>query len=123
MNAEASELIRAFVRGERSWRALEKAGVYIELRGDEYEIDNPWQLVVKASLRDIAQGLLAHRISNDQLRHWAGIILAGSSFLDLSEFETTSEGNILLSAIWDAAFGDEVSQDAVNVAGRLIKQE
>ena len=87
MTTEASELIRAFVRGERSWRALEQAGIYIEIRDDGYEIDNPWRLIVEAHLRDVAEGLLAFR-----------------------------------PALWDASFGDVISQDAVSVAERLSRQ-
>jgi hypothetical protein len=115
---EASELIRAFVRGERSWRALEQAGIYIEVRDDRYEIDNPWRLIVETHLRDVAEGLLAFRRTDDQLQRWASIILAGSSFLDLGGFEKIPEGNVLLNALWDASFGDVISQDAVNVALR-----
>jgi hypothetical protein len=114
-------LILAFVRGEWSWEILGKAGIYIELREDRYEIDNPWQVTVEASLRDVAQGLLAYWRRPDQLKGWAGIILAGSSFLELSEeFEATPEGDILLNSLWDAAFGDEVGQDAMNIAKDLV---
>jgi hypothetical protein len=121
--AEAPALILAFVRGEQSWGILEKASIYIDLRDDGYEIDNSWQVTVDASLKDVSQGLLSNWRSPDQLRGWAGIILAGSSFLDLSnEFETTPEGDILLTALWDAAFGDEVGKDAMNVAKGLVGQ-
>jgi hypothetical protein len=118
--AATPALILAFVRGGQSWEMLKKAGIYIELSDDRYEIDNPWQVTVEASLRDVAQGLLSSWRSPDQLRGWAGIILAGSSFLELSEeFEATPEGDILLSSLWDAAFGDEVGQDAMNIAKDL----
>ncbi len=118
---EAAELILAFVRGERSWKVLEKAGVYIEFRPDGYEIDNPWKLTATASPRDVALGILVYYRSSEQLRRLAGIILAGSSFLDLSdEFETTPEGDVLLNALWDATFGDEINQEAVRVAEGLV---
>jgi hypothetical protein len=118
--SKPQELILAFVRGEQSWRTLEQVGISIKLEDDRYEIDNPWQMTVEASLRDVAQGLLAYWRRPDQLKGWAGIILAGSSFLELSEeFETTPEGDILLNSFWDAAFGDEVGQDAMNIAKDL----
>jgi hypothetical protein len=120
---EASDLILAFVRGERSWKSLEKAGVNIEIRDDGYEIDNPWQLSVEAHPRDVAQGLLVYRRMPDQLQQWAGIILAGSSFVDLSkEFGTTPAGDILLNALWDAAFGDEIGREAIKIAEDTVGQ-
>lgn len=77
-------------------------------------------MTVEASLKDVSQGLLSSWRRPDRLRSWAGIILAGSSFLELSEeFETTPEGDILLNSLWDAAFGDEVGQDAMNIAKDL----
>jgi len=121
---EAANLILAFVRGEQSWRALEKAGVYIEIKDDGYEIDNPWQLNATASPRDLALGFLAHHRTPERLQRWAGIILAGSAFLELAkEFETTCDGDILLNALWDASFGDGISHEAVRVAEDLARRE
>jgi hypothetical protein len=121
--AEFAGLILSFVRGKSSWQVLERAGIYIEHKNDGYEIDNPWQLVVTIFLRDMAQGLMVYRRSPDQLQRWAGIILAGSSFLDFSEeFETTPEGDILLNALWDAAFGDEISQEALSAMEGILKR-
>jgi hypothetical protein len=120
---EAEKLILAFVRGDRSWETLGRAGVYIEIRGDGYEIDNPWKLTAKVYPRDVAHGLLVYRRTSYQLQRWSGIILAGSSFLDLSEeFDTTPEGDILLNALWDAAFGDEIPLEAISVAESLVGQ-
>jgi hypothetical protein len=91
-NSEATQAILDFVRGSTSWRALERAGIFVELKGSGCEIDNPWNLVARIRLRDVAQGLLTHRRAPEHLQRWAGIILAGSSFLDLgNEFETTPE--------------------------------
>lgn len=124
MTAEAEEAILSFVRGGCSWKSLERAGIYISLKDDGYEIDNPWRIVAKAYPRDLAQGLLVYRQTPDQLRRWAGIILAGSSFLGLSEdFETTPEGETLLNALWDAAFEDQVSPEAMSVAEGLVKRQ
>lgn len=121
--AEAEKVILSFVRGECSWRALEKAGIYIELKDDGYEIDNPWRIVAKACPLDLAQGILAYRRAPNQLQRWAGIILAGSSFLDLGEdFETTPEGGVLLNALWDSAFGGQVNPNALSVAESLVRQ-
>jgi hypothetical protein len=120
---EALELILSFVRGERPWTALEKAGVHIETKDDGYEIDNPWHLAAKAHPRDVAQGLLFYRRTPDQLQRWARIILAGSSFLDFrNDFETTTEGDVLLNALWDSGFGDGISQEAIAVAESLVNQ-
>lgn len=122
-NAKADEIIRSFVRGKASWRALEGAGVYVEIKDDGYEIDNPRKVVSTAYLQDVSEGLLVYQQVPDQRRRWAGIILAGSSFLDLSEeFETTPEGDVLLNALWDAAFGDEVSEEALDAAKSLVEK-
>lgn len=122
MTSNALDLILAFVRGEESWGVLEKAGIFIEIKNDGYEIANPWQLIAKIHLRDMAQGLLAYHLASERMQQWASIILAGSSFLDLEEFELSPEGDVLLNALWDAAFGEEVSQEAVNVARHLVNE-
>jgi hypothetical protein len=120
---EAAETILGFVRGDNSWEALTRTEINVVSKDEGFEVDNPGSLIVKPCLRDLAQGLLVHQPMPDQLQMWAAIILAGSSFLDLREaFDVTPEGDILLNALRDAAFEQEVGEEALKVAENLIRQ-
>jgi len=47
------------------------------------------------------------------------VLLAGSSFIDLSQLERQPQWDLLLSALWDASAGDPVPEQAIWVAETL----
>jgi hypothetical protein len=118
----ASSEIRAFVRGELGREDVERLGIEIKEIEDGYEFTNPQNIVAKVSLQDVAQGLLRFRYDLEALRTWAGLVVAGSSFIDLDpDFEDCPNGEVLLDALWNAWFRQDIAEDAFVVAERLLK--
>jgi hypothetical protein len=116
----ASVEIRAFVRGEIERQALEKVGIGIKDIEDGYEFSNSKNLVAKVTLCDVAKGFLRFRSDPEALRAWAGLVVAGSSFIDLGQdFEESPEGDMLLGALWDAWFRQNFAEDVFVVVERL----
>lgn len=113
--ADAADAVLRFVRGKASWRSLERVGIYVELKDEGCEIDNPWEIVVNAAAGDIAEGLLAHRDDPQELVRWARIVMGGSGFINLNALEQSAQGDVLLNALWDAMDGD-LSEDAIKAA-------
>jgi hypothetical protein len=124
MNSKQSEAVAqailGFVRGEVPWEEVGKFGILVKEIENGYDIKNPEQFVAIVRPRDVGQGLLHYQNDLKKLRSWAGLIMAGSSFIELDgEFEGTSEGELLLQALWDAWFGQEVKSEAISAAARL----
>jgi hypothetical protein len=113
----AHAIVLGFVRGELPWERVESLGIRMTRTDDGFDVSNPRQLVVEARLRDIAAGLLCYRDNAEALWHWASIVLAASAFLELGEeIENTPEGELLLNALWDASFRQEVDPNAFSTA-------
>lgn len=55
----AQATVLAFIRGELPWEEVESLGIRMERTDDGFDVTNTYQLVVKASLRDIATGSYA----------------------------------------------------------------
>jgi hypothetical protein len=118
----ASSEIRAFVRGELGRQDLEKLGIEIREIEGGYEFANHQHIVAKVSLRDVAQGLLRFRYDPEAMRYWAGLVVAGSSFIEFGpDFEELPDGEVLLDALWDAWFRQDIAEDAFVRAECLLK--
>jgi hypothetical protein len=114
--------VRAFVRGELGQKDLENLGIEIKEIKDGYEFRNPRNILVKVSLQDVAEGLLRFRHDPEALRAWAGLVVAGSSFIELdSDFEDNPEGEVLLDCLWNAWFRQDIAEDKFAMAERLLK--
>lgn len=110
------ERVRAFLRGESSWECLREIGVGIEISEGSIEISNPSGQLVVARVSDVAAGLLRLEPRFQDLRVWASV-LHSAAFIDLEErFETDPRGDLLLEALWDAAFGNRPDSSALEVA-------
>jgi hypothetical protein len=116
------ELIRQVVRGERPWKDLGAIGIKIDFEGDRCAIENERGIVATADVHDLAEGLLAHVHGVHEVRKWAYLMEAGSSFLDL-DVEDHPAGEVLLNALWDASFGQPIPAEAIAAAERLVRRK
>ncbi len=117
--AERQRVIRAFVRGDGSWRDLEPLGIRVTFSDDGCEVEGHAPITAP-TIGDIARGLLSLvRGPKSELQQWAAVLLAGSSFIDLSQLERQPQWDLLLSALWDASAGDPVPEQAIWVAETL----
>lgn len=118
MSRQAQRILE-IVRGERPLHELAAAGIEIRQNGNSQELYNPNGIVVMPDVVDVAKGLLAFRFEPETLRTWASLVLSGSAFIDLTALDSTSLGEILLNALWDASFSGSVSLEAFEAAREL----
>lgn len=112
---------RKFIRGASYWQRLSTVGIHVEFRDGAAQVVNPTGLIVKASLEEVAEGLLKHQRSFQNLSEWSRIMLSGTHLIDLEgEFETDSRGGLLLQAVRDAAFGERPDTRVWNAATELV---
>jgi hypothetical protein len=119
-DADVTKLVHDVVRGDRNATDLNKAGIRISRYDDVIEIDNPQRIFVKVSSKDIACGLLKFQSSLSELKKWAGLILASSSFIDLEELDNDPNGDALISALWDTTFEDHCSESTFLLAREIV---
>ena len=112
------ETIRQMVRGEIPWTQLKAIGISIDLEGNRCKIENPRGIVAKADVHDLAKGLLSYLNNAAELRRWAYLLEAGSTFLDL-DVEDHPSGDQMLQALWKASFGEPISEDDKKLAQQL----
>ncbi|HEX7124740.1 MAG TPA: hypothetical protein VF406_03050 [Thermodesulfobacteriota bacterium] len=110
-------IVLAVLRGERPLEDLRQAGVGLTIEGPMVLVD-PNDVRVAPTTADVARGLLAYEGRGDDRRRWAFAMVAGD-FLDLDPLTADPDGGLLLSALWDASFGDPLPDDARAAARRL----
>ncbi len=109
-------IVISVLRGERPLEDLRQAGIGLTIEGLMVLVD-PIDLLVAPAAADVAAGLLAYEGRGDERRRWAFTMLAGD-FLDLDPLTADPDGVVLLGALWDASFGDPLSDEAREAAGR-----
>lgn len=120
-NTQPSDIVIQVVRGERPWNALQEVGIDIAFQSGRCFIDNTAHVEATAQAHDVAQGLIAYQDNPSALRTWAWILLAGSPFLELA-LEQHHAGEVLLEALWDASFGQPLSEYAKAVSAQLARE-
>ena len=96
----------AVVRGEVPWHALNTEGLDVRREGDGWSIPFVRIPALTPSIGDVAQGIKNLSSRPEELREWASFVLAAASLDDLGSLENSPDGEDLLSALWDIAFGD-----------------
>ena len=115
-----AELILEVVRGERSWCALASLGIAVVMRDGTYEVTNPRRWRAVAGAADVAYGLVRHQGQPEALRRWASVLLSGATFLELA-LDDHLAGDLLLSALWDASFGDPLVGEVLHVVEQVAR--
>lgn len=121
----ASTNLLSFVRGERRWGEAEVPGISVDFeRWSLNEAPLAGPAPVRATLADVVQGFQEHLGEPEELRRWAFVVLNASNSIELDEaFESTEEGEILLDALWDAAFGRPISPAARQTLDELSDRQ
>ena len=111
----------AVVRGEMPLDALTKLGIDIDSQDGFYKLKSGrFDVTVTPSASDVALGILRYSSGNkNDLRKWAFFMLAESGALDLSAVESHPQGELLISALWDASFEGHVSSETIELVQHL----
>ena len=113
-------LVLQFVRGERKWRDLGQVGLTISFMDDGCNCDGSGTVVVAPAVGDVASGLVRMVEGPEvELRRWASVVLAASAVIDLRALELHSDGERILSTLWDASAGVAVEADLIAL-GRTL---
>ncbi len=119
------QVILAVVRGELALNKLDTVGVFVVIidspGGKVCKVQSRTPIVVNITVVDIAKGLLALRFSQHELMNWAVFIFA-TDVIDMEQVHEHAQSEIVLDALWVAAFEGEVRKDAVDVLDNLIHQ-
>lgn len=122
MTSETAAIVKGVLRGERSVDDLESAGVKVEHRESGLYVEAPRGFSVVMTLSDAARALVRLSSRFQDLREWAQFVLASPTTVVLEAgFEASAEGEALLSAIWDGAFGSRPSTEALAAAQRVLE--
>jgi hypothetical protein len=117
VKVDGRRALRAFVRGESSWRDLLELGLQIDF-GPQLHATVPAEFpIVRPNLIDVAAGLIS-QADDTARREWAGVFLAIGS-IDTTGLEQEKDWPTLLEAIWDAS-GGKVSEASLEFARTLI---
>jgi hypothetical protein len=112
------EVARAVVRGDRPVDALADVGIGIENTAAGRRVTTPAGFLVQLPLADLAFGLLASWARSTELRDWASVIMMVSD-IEFADIET-DDGVTLLDALGAAAAEEEVPEQALDVARKLV---
>ena len=118
-NRDYERLVRAFLRGQESWEALEQIGVKVKFRDQSPWFSEAPKITVTVLVEEIAAGFLALEDRPRDIQVWATIV-RHSDLIDLEDrFETDPRADTLLEGIADAAFG-ETPEDRVFAVAREL---
>ena len=73
--------------------------------------------VVSFPIADLATGLIAMWARGTDLALWASVVLMVDR-IDVADLDSV-DGQVLINALWDAAGGGLVSDEAINTAHRI----
>ena len=99
---------------------LHKLGFTIDRTPGNLSVDYPppkEEMICTFPIGDLARGLLVAWARGNELQEWATLVVT----VDWIEVEgiDSPEGEVLWEAVWGAAGGDEVTDDALELARRL----
>ena len=105
---------------------LREIGIEIDSRDDSLELKSEkFNVAVAPTVLDVAGGLLRYASSildREDLRKWAFFLLAESGVIDLEKVESHPDGELLIAALWEASFEDEINREAIETAEKLRRE-
>ena len=112
---DSTEQLRRIVRGEESFRELERLGV--QLSSDARELRSPPIPASEIPLADLAIGFIAYWARGTDLREWASVMLMMAD-IQFIEAESSDE-DAVLEAVWTASAGEDVDDSTLAVVQRI----
>jgi hypothetical protein len=114
--SDADTLLR-IVRGELPLAALTTIGITLRIEQDRCRVENPNRVHVRATVPDLARGVLAHRHDPATLRDWALFIQAADIEVDAPRHPAD---RILLEALWSAASLTPISPETLAALEQVV---
>lgn len=115
MSMEAEALVRAVGRGEAPVSDLSALGIIVAGDPPALSITVPPDVPLVVTLADLSTGLLAEWARGTDLAVWAFVV---RELVNVAE-ENSQAWDLLMNALWSAAFGEDVSEEALSLARSL----
>ncbi len=119
------QIVLAVVRGELALKELEMVGISVVITdssdGRICNVQSKTFVVVDITVVDIARGLLALRFSQHELMNWA-IFIFSADVIDMEQVHEHAKSEIVLDALWRAAFEGKVKREAIDVLNDIVHQ-
>jgi hypothetical protein len=112
------EAIQQVARGERPWADLRAFGLV--LQPDAGRADNLPPTEAAITAHDLASGFLAYLDDPTALREWAFVMEAVPA--DTAAIEAHPDGEVVLGALWNASFGQPLSNAEIEVIKALARE-
>jgi hypothetical protein len=74
-----------------------------------------------ASAADVAVGLSKYLSKGEQLREWGTFLLGAANVVSFERLEHEDDGDAVLGALWDVAFGRVLRPEQIAVVRRLAE--
>jgi hypothetical protein len=108
--------IREVARGERPWSDLRSFGMDLSPRaGHAYNLP---PTSVRVTVHDVASGFVSCLHDPTALREWAFVMETVPA--DFEAVEAHPEGEVVLGALWNASFGEPLSEAEIEVIHTLV---
>lgn len=122
--SQIGALVLAVVRGDLPVDAVTRIGIDIDSENGFYKLESGnFDVTVTPTASDVALGILRYSSGNkNDVRKWAFFLLAESGALDFSALESHPQGDLLISALWDASFEGRITSEVV-AAAEVIKRD
>lgn len=91
------------VRASSSWEQLKKYGVM--LSDNEWRFPAPSSEPVIICVQDVVDGYNQYQGDENALKSWASFLLAASDLISFQRIEDGPNGDQVIGALWDVAFG------------------
>jgi hypothetical protein len=109
------EAIRQVARGERHWAELRSFG--LDFDPEAGRADRLPPIDARVTVHDLASGFVSCLHDSRALREWAFVMEAVPA--DFEAVEAHPEGEVVLGALWNASFGEPLSEAELEVIRAL----
>ena len=119
--SQIGALVLAVLRGEMPVEAVTKIGIAIDDENGFYQLKSGnFDVAIRPTASDVAVGILQYSSRNkNDVRKWAFFLLGESGAIDFSALESHPQGELLMSALWDASFEGYISSETLQLAQHL----
>ncbi len=115
-----SDVILGVIRGELPLSVLSEVGVHVVFGDQTCQVSIELPIIINPSASDIARGFLTYKAKPSELARWASFLLGASQIVGLESLELQPQGDLLISALWDASFEGRINKEAVKIAESLV---
>jgi hypothetical protein len=121
-NAPPEVALMRAVRGELAWRDLSEFGIAVRVTQNDVEAISGLRAPVRATAEDIAWGWLRTSKNECAFREWARFVHGAIALIEI-DVEGHPLGELVLGALWDAAFGEQITPEMTHLMRKVVSSD